>query len=124
MKGLSRYAAVGLVATVGHYALLVLLVELTSLPAGPSALAGSILGALVAYLGNRRYTFSHAGTPHGRALPRFAAIAGMGALANALIVGGGAALGVHYLLMQVLATVLVMLATYHLNRLWTFGSSH
>lgn len=121
MKGLSRYAAVGMVATACHYVLLVLLVEAAGLAAGPAALAGSIFGALVAYWGNRRYTFLQSDTSHARALPRFAATAGIGASVNALMVGGGVALGVHYLLMQVMATVAVMWGTYHLNRIWTFG---
>jgi putative flippase GtrA len=121
MRGLSRYALVGVVATAAHYALLVLLVEWASAPAGPSALIGALLGAAVAYLGNRRYTFSSSDAPHTRAAPRFAAIAGLGAVANALVVGGGVAMGLHYLLAQVVATIVVMLATYHLNRVWTFG---
>lgn len=119
-NGLSRYAAVGMVATLTHYALLILLVEGLGLPPGPAAWAGAVLGAAVAYAGNRRFTFGHSATPHAQALPRFAAIAALGALANGLIVGGGAALGVHYLVMQAVATVLVMVATYHLNRRWSF----
>ncbi|MFM8738510.1 MAG: GtrA family protein [Betaproteobacteria bacterium] len=42
-------------------------------------------------------------------------------MGNAAVVASGVALGLHYLLAQVLATALVMLATYHLNRVWTFG---
>lgn len=120
MNGLSRYATVGLVATVCHYAALLLLVEAFFLSPGLSAFAGSVLGAFVAYAGNRRFTFTQTDAPHASALPRFGAIAALGALVNALIVGGGAALGAHYLLMQMLATALVMVATYHLNRAWTF----
>jgi putative flippase GtrA len=122
MKGLSRYAAVGAVATAAHYLLLVALVEWAGLAPGLAAGWGAVLGAVVAYAGNRRYTFGQQPTSHGRALPRFALIALLGSSANALIVGGGSALGAHYLLMQVLATVLVMLGTYHLNRVWTFDS--
>jgi putative flippase GtrA len=80
------------------------------------------LGALVAYGGNRRFTFSGSTAPHASAFPRFAAIAAVGAVVNALIVGAGAAWGAHYLLMQVVATVAVMVGTYHLNRLWTFSA--
>jgi putative flippase GtrA len=122
MRGLSRYAAVGAVATAAHYLLLVALVEWAGLAPGPAAWWGAVLGALVAYAGNRRYTFAQQATSHGRALPRFAFIALLGSLANALIVGGGSALGMHYLLMQVLATALVMLGTFHLNRVWTFDA--
>ncbi len=121
MRGLNQYALIGLTATAAHYALLMLLVEWAGAPPGPAALMGALLGAGVAYLGNRRYTFSNTAMPHGRAAPRFAAIAGLGAVANAGVVAGGVALGLHYLLAQVLATAVVLLATYHLNRVWTFG---
>jgi len=121
MRGLSRYALVGLVATAAHYALLVLLVEWAAAPPGPAALLGAFVGAGGAYLGNRSYTFSNTEMPHGQSALRFAAIAGLGAVANAAVVGGGVALGLHYLLAQVIATALVVLATYHLNRIWTFG---
>jgi putative flippase GtrA len=124
MRGLSRYALIGLAATTVHYVLLVVLVEAAAAPPGPAALMGALLGAGVAYLGNRRYTFSNSAMPHGQAAPRFAAIAVLGALANAGVVAGGVALGLHYLLAQALATAVVMLATYHLNRVWTFGPPH
>ena len=122
MRDLSRYATVGAMATTTHYLLLVALVEWVGVAPGPAAWWGAVLGALVAYAGNRRYTFAQQTTSHRRALPRFALIALLGSLVNALIVGGGSALGLHYLLMQVLATGLVMLGTYHLNRIWTFDA--
>ena len=50
IKGLSRYAAVGGVATAAHYALLVALVEWAAISPGPAAWAGAVLGALVASL--------------------------------------------------------------------------
>lgn len=120
MRGLSRYAVVGAMATALHYAVLVALVEWGQVPPGLAAGAGAMAGAVLAYWGNRRWTFSGQPAEHHRALPRFAIVALLGGLANALIVGWGVALGAHYLLMQILATGMVMLGTYHLNRVWTF----
>ena len=118
---LARYAGVGVVATGAHYAVLGLLVELVGVAAAPAAMLGAVVGALVAYLGNRRLTFAEQATPHAKALPKFAAVALVGAVANGAIVGVGVWVGLHYLVAQVAATVIVMALTYHANRVWTFS---
>lgn len=119
---LPLYAAVGAAATVAHYAVLALLVESSWSPPGPAAALGALVGAGVAYFGNRAFTFKDTATPHRRAVWRFLTVALVGALLNGLMVGAGYEhLGLHYLLAQVMATVVVMLLTYHLNRWWTFS---
>lgn len=114
------YAGVGALATVVHYAVLILCVEGLGWPPGASSPLGACAGAMVAYAGNRRVTFRDTTRPHAEALPRFAGVALVGAAGNGLIVGGLAALGVHYLLAQVVATGVVVVATYQINRRWTF----
>ncbi len=85
-----RYLLVGLLATAVHYALLVALVEFAGAAAAPSAAFGAACGALAAYAGNRRFTFP--GAPrHGQALPRFLAVAALGAATNGAIVWTGTA---------------------------------
>ncbi len=118
---LARYAGVGVVATAVHYALLGALVEGAAWAPGPAAFCGAVLGAVVAYLGNRHLTFTRSSATHARAAPRFAVVAALGSVGNGLLVGAGAELGLHYLLAQVLATVVVMAVTYHANRWWTFA---
>jgi putative flippase GtrA len=119
---LPTYAAVGALATAAHYVLLAVLVESAWLNPGPAAACGACLGAVVAYWGNRAFTFRATPAPHGRAMWRFAAVALAGAGLNGLIVAWGhGAWGLHYLVAQAIATVLVMLLTYHLNRWWTFS---
>lgn len=117
---LSRYALVGGVATVTHYTLLTLLVELAQWPAWIASGAGAVLGAQVAFVGNRRFTFQHDG-PWLPAWWRFQGTAGAGALLGMGIVAAGVKLGLHYLLAQALATVLVMLATFVVNKHWSFS---
>ena len=116
------YIVAGGIATAVHYAVLIALVESSSLSAAPSAAIGTLCGAGVSYLLNRRMTFAGSSAGHVQALPRFMAIALLGAALNGAMVWLGVQqLGWHYLLAQVLATVLVLGLTFRLNRLWTFA---
>ena len=84
-------------------------------------MAGAVLGALVNYVLNRRYTF-RSGKGHREALTKFFVVAGAGLLLNGLImwlfVDG---LGLYYLLAQLLATGLVLVWNFAGNRCWTFN---
>jgi len=116
------YIVAGGVATAVHYAVLIALVELPGFSAAPSAAIGALCGAGVSYLLNRRMTFAGSSAGHVQAVPRFIAIALLGAVLNGLLVWFGVQqFGWHYLLAQALATVLVMGLTFRLNRLWTFA---
>jgi putative flippase GtrA len=116
------YIVAGSVATAVHYAVLIALVELGGVAAAVSAFLGALCGAVVAYAVNRSITFAGSGARHVQAIPRFVAIASLGAVVNGAIVWLGVQqLGWHYLLAQVLATVLVTGLTFRLNRLWTFA---
>lgn len=117
---LARYSLIGGMATFVHYLVLVTLVERAAANAALSTVVGASCGALAAYAGNRRFTFfSHA--PHRRALPRFVLVAAAGAIVNGGVVWiGTELLRLHYLVPQVTATALVLLAGYVLNRSWSF----
>jgi putative flippase GtrA len=117
---LIRYASVGAVATAAHWSVLALLVERMGAAPAPASAAGALVGAAVAYAGNRMMTFRGTTAPHRAALPRFLVVAGLGALANAAIVQVGTTLGWHYLAAQALATLIVLLGGYGANRRWTF----
>lgn len=117
-----RYTLAGGVATTVHYAVLSVLVEGLGVPAALSAGLGALCGAAVAYLGNRRFTFSGSAGRHAQAVPRFLLVATVGAGLNGLIVYAGTrTLAWHYLAAQALATVVVLALTYRLNRSWTFA---
>lgn len=119
-----RFAAVGAVGTLAHYALLVALVEGAGAPPLAGAVAGFVLGALINYALARRLVFVSAHS-HGQALPRFFAVAGAGlawtALLMTLFVDG---LGLHYLAAQILTTAVLLLWHYAGNALWTFRRDH
>jgi len=116
-----RYLLVGLLATSIHYAALIALVELAGAAAAPSAAFGAACGALAGYAGNRRFAFP-AGAAHAQALPRFLAVAALGAATNGAIVWTGTeVLGMHYLAAQVVATSIVVWSGFVLNRRWSFA---
>lgn len=115
-----RYALVGAVGTAAHYVVLIVLVQGAGVGPVPGSTAGAFVGAIVNYVLNHRYTFASRKL-HTHALPRFAAIACAGMIANAallaILVNG---FGVFYLVAQVVATLAVLGLTYVTNRAWTF----
>jgi putative flippase GtrA len=103
---------VGALATASHYLLLSALVALVGLDAVPAAAAGYVLGAVVNYLANRRYTFSSQ-RAHATAVPRFIAVWLLGLLATVLLMAlWTRQLGWHWLPAQALTTVLVLALNY------------
>jgi putative flippase GtrA len=119
MRRFIRYSAVGAVATAVHYLLLVMCVELVRWPAYAASGFGAVVGAQVAYAGNRWFTFAHLGGI-GTSWLRFQGTALVGALLGMAVVAGAVQLGLHYLLAQMLATAASLLLTFVINRHWTF----
>lgn len=117
-----RYGLVGAVGTLAQYAILVCLVSAHIVTPVVASMAGAVAGAVINYILNAKYTFNH--TEHAQALPKFALIAIVGALVNGglmkILISN---LTLHYLVAQVIATVIVLGVTYSLNALWTFRST-
>jgi putative flippase GtrA len=115
-----RYAGAGVIGTAAHYAVLVALVQGAEAGVVAASTAGALVGAGVNYLLNHRFTFASRES-HGRALPRFAAVAAGGIALNALVLATMLSwVGPHYLVAQVVATLAVLVAGYLANRAWTF----
>ena len=119
MQRFFRYAAVGAIATTVHYLLLVLCVELGGWPAFLASGFGAVVGAQVAYAGNRWFTFAHRGDMAASWL-KFQGTALIGAAFGMAVVATAVHLGWHYVLAQMLATALALLLTFAINRRWTF----
>ena len=119
MRHFVRYTAVGAFATAVHYVLLVLCVERGGWPAFAASGFGAVVGAQVAYIGNRWFTFAHRGDVRA-SWPRFQVTALLGALLGMAVVALGVRAGMHYLLAQMAATGLALLLTFGINRYWTF----
>ncbi|PNG26370.1 GtrA family protein [Methylocella silvestris] len=120
-RQLSSFTGVGLLATALHYGVLIGLVEVWRAPPPAAAVAGSVAGAALSYVLNRRHTF-RSERPHRRTGARFALVA-LGAAAltyvfMSLFVNGA---GAPYLAAQVVTTGIVALWTFLAHRIWTFA---
>lgn len=116
---LGRFAAVGAVGTAAHYALLVALVEGLGAASLTGSVAGFGLGAVVNYSLSRLFVF-RSDRAHREALPRFFVVALAGLCWNALLMALLTALGLHYLVAQILTTALLVLWHYGAHAVWTF----
>jgi len=121
-KRFFQYAAVGAVATAAHYAILVGLVEADLLAPQRAAALGAWIGAQVAFAGNAAFTFRGRGATV-RAWSRFQLTAVVGAFLSFALVAVGVRLGAHYLLAQIVATLINLLVTFEINRRWSFAST-
>ncbi len=119
MSRFLRYSAIGAIATATHYVAMTALVEWAHAQAWIASGLGATLGAQIAFLGNRHFTFDHQGDAWPAWL-KFMGTAALGALLGMAIVALGVAWGWHYLAAQVLATVCSLVMTYAVNRRWTF----
>lgn len=114
------YAAIGVIGTGGHFLTLILLVEYVQLSATWATTAGFIVGAGINYFLNYHYTFS-SDKDHSEALFKFFIVAIFGAGINVFIVYVGVnVLVFHYLLAQIVASSIVLLWTFSVNKKWTF----
>lgn len=115
------YVLAGGAATLMHYSVLVALVETASFDAAPAAVVGALCGALVGFVLNHKLTFAANSARARRAFVRFMATAAAGAIASGAVVW----LCVHllnwyYLVAQIVATMLLLVITYQINRRWSF----
>ena len=116
----ARFLLVGGLCTGAQYAILVCLVEWGSFPAVAASTVGYLVSSVLNYLLNYTFTFRSA-APHGRSLPRFALISGIGVLLNGAVTYLGAdVIGAHYLIAQAAATAVTLLWNFSANLRWTF----
>jgi len=124
LRRLATFGVVGVIGTSAHYLTLVLLVEITGMYPVTATSVGFVIGALVNYVLNRRYTFRSVKS-HLDAGPKFFLVAIVTGVLNSLLVYVGVGLmGANYLLVQVGATFIVFLANFALNSVWTFQEAH
>lgn len=109
-----RFAAVGAVATIVHYTLMIALKEGFGVGAVLASFLGFNLGAVVSYTLNRRFTFTSR-PAFGQGLAKFLMVAAVGATINAGLVALLVRTGLHYMLAQVIATGIVFV--------WNFGAA-
>jgi putative flippase GtrA len=107
-----RFLLVGVLSTLAHCLLLAVLVEWAAVGVLPATAAGYVLGAVVNYVLNRRFTF-RSERAHGAAVPRFVAVWLAGLLATVLLMALWVqGLGWHWLPAQAVTTGLVLVLNY------------
>jgi|SRR5688572_21078055 len=117
------YIGAGGIATGCHYVTTIAGVELLGMRPVIASAAGFAIGALVKYALNYFVAF-RSDESHAVAVPRFvvmlAILLGLNTLVFALLNEGA---GLHYMVAQVLTTVLLIPPGYLLSRLWVFRSA-
>ena len=115
-----RFAGVGVIATAAHYAVLVALVQAGAAGAVAASATGCIVGAVVSYGLNYRFTF-FSKQRHVIALPVFFLFAGLSLVLNTVLMAAlTAGLGLHYLPAQVLVTGVLLVWNFFAHQRWTF----
>ncbi len=117
----ATFVGVGLTAAAGHFSTLAFLVEYHWADPVLGSLAGFLVGSVISYCLNRRFTFESTRT-HAGALPRFAAVAGVAFVLNGVLMDILThRIGLYYLFAQVITTGLVLIWTFTAYRLWAFA---
>jgi len=120
-KQFLMFAGIGAIGTGGHYLTLITLVQLVHISPVLATTAGFTVGALINYVLNYRITFN-SNKRHREALSKFLAVAVLGAAANAAIMSAGISLfDVHYMIIQLFATAIVLVFNFLANKHWTFS---
>jgi putative flippase GtrA len=115
------FAGIGAIGTTGHYAVLILLVQSLLFDPVIATTAGFIVGALINYVLNYRFTF-RSSKRHREALTKFFSVAVLSAVINAAIMKAGITLfDLHYLVIQLIATCSVLALNFTANKYWTFS---
>lgn len=122
LKQFIRFAGVGGVATGLMYVLLIAQVEWLAMPAVAASAVAYSLSAVFNYSANYHFTFASQ-APHQRALPRFVVVATAGLALNTLIMYLlTSVVSAHYLLAQILATIVVLVWNFVANLYWTYAA--
>jgi len=123
IKQFIKFAGVGVIGTLTHYATLIALVHAADANAVLASSAGAIVGAIVNYILNYHYTFN-SGKKHTETVWKFFTIAAVGFILNGLLMTLLTEfLTLFYLIAQIVTTGVVLIWNFLGNRLWTFQDS-
>jgi len=116
-----RFATIGGIATIVHYALMIALVEWGGLAPLIATSIGFGVGAVISYTLNRRFTFDHR-PAFGRGLIVFLCVFFVGLGINGVIfsVLHGPSVGLPYIVAQAIATGVVLIWNFFGARLVVF----
>ena len=115
-----RFGVVGVLTAVLHYGLLYAGVEAVGLHATTASSVGFVIAVMFNYFMHYNWTFGEP-APHGRTLWRYLVMVSCGFLLNGSVMFAGDPWGsLHYLLVQALALVVVVLWNFVVSNTWVF----
>jgi len=115
------FAGVGAIGTLGHYTTLIVLVQFWVVDPVFASSLGFVVGAIINYILNYHFTFQ-SNKRHAEALTKFLIVATIGAGINGFIMYIGVEnTNINYLIVQIFATIVVILWNFVVNKLWTFA---
>lgn len=115
------YSSVGVLGTIAHYTVLVIFVHTLGIRPIIGSTAGFIVGGLVNYYLNYKLTFSSS-KQHRTAMIQFFLVAVFGLGINILVMWVGTELfDYFYFYVQLLATFIVLVVNFFINKMWTFN---
>ena len=115
------FAGVGAIGTLGHYTILIVLVQFWAVDPVFASSLGFVVGAIINYILNYQFTFQ-SDKRHAEAFTKFLIVATIGAGINGFIMYIGVEnTNINYLIVQIFATVAVLLWNFVVNKLWTFA---
>ena len=115
------FAGVGAIGTFGHYLVLILMVQIGGAAPLTGSTCGFLVGAFINYLLNYSFTFESK-KEHKEALSKFMVVATLGFGLNAAIMFLGTEVPrFHYFGVQLVATGVVLVSNFALNKAWTFA---
>ena len=121
LRRMLSFSAIGGIATALHYAILILLVEFLSVTALLASATGFTCSAALNYWLNYHLTFKSS-QRHSDSGPKFMLIAIIGLAINSTIVAAGTEVArLNYVVVQVVATVFVLIWNFLANSVWTFA---
>ena len=115
------FAGLGVIGTLGHYTVLVVLVQFWAVDPVFASSIGFVVGAVINYILNYHFTFQSQ-KRHSEALTKFLIVAIIGAGINGFIMYIGIEnTRINYMIIQLFATLVVLLWNFIVNKLWTFA---
>ena len=116
------FSVIGAIGTAGHFAVLIISVQILSTGPVAGSIAGFLVGAIINYLLNYHVTFK-SGIRHLESFPKFFTIAIIGLVLNISIMYIMTQ-WLHHLVSQAIATAIVLIWNFLCNRFWTFREEH
>ena len=114
------FSTAGVFAAIGHYSTLIGLIEFAGTAPVPASLAGYLVGGVISYILNYRFTF-RSRNEHGETVAKFLTVAAVGFILNGAVMAAFTGWSqIHYLAAQIVTTGVVLMWSFMASRYWTF----